>query len=130
MDPIEFWREIEYGLEGKPQSEDMRMRLLRFVRCINTAVVNENLKPEQAAQRITDIVGLSGSVIKAYRDAKRAELIGMAFELKRREIKAGTCEGQVKALAAELAEIAGVSTGHIYRWGAQAAERLARDFDR
>ena len=109
-------REIERALGAPgPLPDDVRRDLWDFVRLLNNLVEETGLTPKQAAALIPKVLGLTGRAIGAYREERRKESYGWAFELAKEEgiVK----RGEVDSWAAELAQGAKVTTRQIYRWG-------------
>jgi hypothetical protein len=123
-DAIERWREIERALlAGEPLPESARRYLAEIAQKLLLLADDERIAPESAAKRVPEVIEVTGQAIRSYRDERRAHAGGWLFEWSKEHGIAK--RGQIKRRVADMADMFGVTTRQIYRWGARFRNRRA-----
>jgi hypothetical protein len=121
---IERWQQIERVLgQDEPLPHDVRRYLWDVANLLNQLADDDRLTPEQAADLVPAVLGLTGHAIGAYREERRALSYGFLFDLSQ---ELGVKRGQVKAFVADLAASAKVDPRQIYRWRDRFRQRRAQ----
>ena len=112
FDAAELWRAIRDAGIDRPLSAEARAYLFETAQRVAFLLEDHPETPEKVAQLMPGALGLSGAAIRTDRDRRHAEKFGALFALK----TAGAKRGEVKAIAADLAEKAGIKPRRLYDW--------------